>query len=154
MAIDERRGIANEHGRPWQGKLPTDLRHFREATQHGIVVMGYRTYEEEFARPLSDRRNLVATHTAQPLRPGFEALNDVEGFLRQTTEDVWIIGGAGLFASSLSFADELDITKLQGNFACTKFFPTYETDFNKIFESEPIEENGITFQFTRWLRKA
>ncbi len=151
-AIDTKRGLANEQGIPWQGKIPSDVRHFRAATQHSIVLMGYKTYEE-FTQPLSDRRNLVATHTNLPLRPGFEALSDARTFLGQVTEDIWVIGGAGLFASVLDLVDELDLTMLEGDFGCTKLFPEFTKAFEKTFETVPITENGITFRFTTWRRK-
>jgi dihydrofolate reductase len=56
-AIDKSRGIADEHGIPWQGKIPTDTRYFREQTAEGTIVMGYGTYVE-YDRPLHDRRIL------------------------------------------------------------------------------------------------
>ncbi|HLB66591.1 MAG TPA: dihydrofolate reductase [Candidatus Saccharimonadales bacterium] len=49
--------------------------------------------------------------------------------------------------------NELYITLLEDDFHCTKFFPEYEQAFEKISQSEPITENGITFRFTVWKRK-
>lgn len=154
-ALDNKNGIANDHGIPWLGKLPTDIKHFRDMTSHQIVVMGYKTYTE-FAAPLSERRNIVATHTNQPLRPGFEAVADIRAFLEQShenVEDIWVIGGAGLFATTLDLADSLDLTLINKDFHCTKFFPEFRYQFTQTKKSEHITENGITFYFTEWYRK-
>lgn len=151
-AIDSNRGLANDHGIPWLGKIPTDIAHFRDQTKNHVVVMGYKTYTE-FEYPLSKRRNIVATHKDEALRSGFEAIADIRTFLQQTNEDIWVIGGAALFASTLDLADILDLTLLQGDFGCTKFFPNYTQDFVCTTKDAPIAENGITFRFTTWKRK-
>jgi dihydrofolate reductase len=151
-AIDSKQGLADEHGIPWQRKLPTDIAYFRAKTKGGIVLMGYRTYEE-FDKPLPERRNLVASAKAESLRAGFERVHDASKFLKNTKEDVWVIGGAALFASTLDLADELYLTRVKGDFHCTKFFPPFEQDFRLESRSEPQTENGITFRFEVWRRK-
>ena len=148
-ALDEKRGIANDHGIPWQGKVPSDVAQFRQKTLHGNVMMGYGWYVEQ-KLPLPDRRNLVATTNPEPLRPGFERVTDARAFLQQAKEDIWVGGGAALFASTLDLADELYLTQLQGDFHCTKFFPEFQDRFNLQEESQPITENGITYTFQLW----
>jgi dihydrofolate reductase len=152
VAIDENRGLANEHGIPWQGKLPTDIRDFREKTMNSIVLMGYGTYVE-FKTPLPKRHNVVASSKAEQLREGFELINNARRFLRDATEDIWVIGGAGLFTQTLDMADELYITQLDGDFSCTKFFPAFKDRFGLKSHSQPITENGITFRFEIWQQK-
>nr|AIA15491.1 Dihydrofolate reductase [uncultured bacterium] len=152
VAIDDKNGLADDHGIPWP-KPPSDLRLFRDSTKHTIVMMGYKTYQE-FDHPLSDRRNLVATHTAGPLQAGFEAVNDVRKFLQRSTEDIWVIGGAGLFATTLDLADELLITYIKGDYNCTKFFPDYKDIFELAAKTETQTEKGVEFYFTTWKRKS
>src|SRR3989344_9485490 len=151
-AIDKKRGVANDHGIPWQGKIPTDVAHFREKTLYGNVMMGAGRYKEQ-EKPLADRRNIVAMGSPEPLRPGFEGTTDARKFLQEFKGDIWVGGGAALFASTLDLADELHLTLLESDFNCTKFFPEYQQGFEKVSESEPIIENGITFRFTVWKRK-
>ncbi len=151
VAIDPKRGMADDDGIPWQGKLPTDIKLFREKTKHSVVLMGYGTYVE-FEEPLSDRKNLIASTRDETLRPGFEVVTNAREFLAGSVEDVWVIGGAGLFTSTLDLADELYVTQLEREFRCTKFFPDFSTAFEKVSESEPMTENGITFRFQIWRR--
>lgn len=127
-AVDSRLGVANDHGIPWQGEIPSDTKYFNDETASGIIVMGFRTYQE-FDKPLHDRQNFVVTRPeSAELRPGFDGVVDLKGFLHEHAHDlVWVIGGAGLFAASLALADELYLTQLDEDFHCTKFFPTFLT---------------------------
>ena len=149
--IDEKHGMANEQGIPWQGKLPTDIQYFRDHTSHGTVLMGYRTYQE-LPKPLSDRRNLVLTTHLEVLRPGFEGVHDLAEALK-ISNDLWVIGGAQIFAQTILIADELYITEISGDWHCTKFFPDFSRDYMLAEQGEPQQENGITFRFNVYRRK-
>ena len=208
-ALDNKRGVADDNGIPWQGKLPTDVGYFRNKTLHGAVMMGYG-WDVEQKQPLPDRRNLVATTKPEQLRPGFERVDDARKFLQQFSDknrlsrlsavqgagegrtesynlydegalepatkhsaksisrvassaskqvdaarepDIWVGGGASLFASTIDLADELYLTLIDHDFNCTKFFPQYEKDFELLAQTKPQAENGITFRFTTWKRK-
>jgi dihydrofolate reductase len=147
VAVDDERGMANDQGIPWQGRVPTDAAYFRDSVASGgVILMGHGTYDE-LSKPLAGGQNYVATRRAEPLREGFIAVADARAFLEQTGEDVWNIGGAALFAATLDLNDELYVTKLQGTFDCTKFFPPYEDMFELADESPPITEDGITYTF-------
>ena len=69
----------------------------------------------------------------------------VDKFLKDTKEDVWIIGGAKLFELYLFKAQELYITELEGDFKCTKFFPEFRKEFKIISKSDLKKENNIPF---------
>jgi dihydrofolate reductase len=152
-AIDARRGLADDQGIPWQGRLPTDAAYFRSRTAEGLVVMGFKTYEE-FAKPLHDRTNYVASRsTTTALRPGFEVVADLDRFLADHRDEVvWVIGGAALYEAALPEADELVITQLEHDFHCTKFFPRFDHDFHVYSGSPAIDEGGISFRFQTWRR--
>ncbi len=149
-AIDDRQGLADDNGIPWH--IPTDLQYFRDHTVHNVIMMGYNTYLE-FTKPLSSRRNLVATTKDEVLKPGFERVAEAHDFLSHYRGDIWVIGGAGLFAATLDLADELYLTELEGDFNCTKFFPAYDADFVLTKKGVPIHENGVTFRFNVYSRK-
>lgn len=150
VAFDDKQGMADETGIPWQGKLTTDIQRFRNFIKHGVVLMGYRTYTE-YPAPPSDKANYVVTRPGtEALRPGFEAVEDVAKLLSEATEDVWVIGGAQLFADTIKFADNLYITRVSGDFNCTKFFPDYQASFKLASEQPAATENGIAYQFQIW----
>ena len=151
-AIDSKRGIANDHGIPWQGKIPKEVAYFRDKIKTGKVLMGYVFYTE-MGDPFPGGTNYVANLEEVELRQGYELVLDARKFLAEQTEDVWNMGGAALFASTLDLADELYLTQLDQDFNCTKFFPEFKDKFELKSESEPTFENGITYTFQVWVRK-
>jgi len=151
-AMDDRLGVATDSGIPWT--VPADVEHFRTLTASVDVLMGYGTYRE-FERPMTGRINYVATRKHGTLRDGFHAVGDTSTFLRQNhPQDLWIIGGAALFAQTLELTDELHLTRISGDFACTKFFPPFEDRFSLISDLATAAQGGTpAFRFQTWHRR-
>lgn len=149
VAIDEKRGLADDNGIPWD--VPTDAKYFVDKIKPGMVLMGYGTYVE-VEKPFHGRTNYVATTKQETLRPGFEAVHDVNAFLDAATEDVWVIGGAGLFAATLDRIDIFYVTEIGGDFNSTKFLPEFGAKFKLVASSDKMIENGTTFQYQTWQR--
>jgi dihydrofolate reductase len=151
--MDEKQGIADGHGIPWQGKIPGDVAYYRKKIQDGgIILMGYGLYKE-LSKPYPGGINYVASMNAkEKLRPGFEPVTDARAFLENAKGNVWNLGGAALFTSTIDLADEVYITQLNGDYKCTKFFPPFKDQFELASNSEPQTENGITYTFQIWKR--
>lgn len=95
---------------PWN--LPEDLKHFRSLTAGATVLMGRRTWESlpPRFRPLPGRRNLVLSRMPQQ---GAETFPDLPRALAAASGDVWVIGGATVYAAALPFADRLVVTEIR-----------------------------------------
>ncbi len=150
-AIDSRLGLATDTGIPWH--VPEDVVHFRSTIASSAVLMGYGTYRE-FVEPLPDSTNYVATRRGSVLRDGFVAVEDVRSFLTdELTGDLWVIGGALLYASTLPLVHELALTRVDGDFHCTKFFPQFEGMFGLVTdEAVPASEGVPDIRFQTWRR--
>jgi dihydrofolate reductase len=148
-AVDSKLGMANDNGIPWQGKVPSDVAYFRDKTLGSAVLMGCGTYKE-FTAALPGRRNIVASSKVISLFPGFELASNAREFLLSSTDDIWVIGGPGLFAQTLDLASELYLTRIEGDFGCTKFFPGFSGKFKIKSSSDRVTENGISFHFEVW----
>jgi dihydrofolate reductase len=149
-AIDSLRGIATDSGIPW--KLPGDTGYFREKTSSGLIVMGRATYDE-FATPLHDRENYVLSSTSAPLRKGFRIVASIDQLTgTHPGEDVWVIGGATVYAKTLDQVQELLLTQVMGDFDCTKFFPPYQHAFGLKSRSDEHEEGDVRYRFEVWRR--
>lgn len=109
-------GVIGRDGRlPWH--LPEDMAHFREVTHGATVVMGRRTWESlpERFRPLPGRRNVVLTR-----RPGWraegaevaESLEEALALAAAGGADIWVIGGAAVYAAALPHAHVLEVTEV------------------------------------------
>jgi dihydrofolate reductase len=105
--------IGREGTLPW--RLPEDLAHFRELTTGHPVIMGRRTWESLPAqfRPLPGRENIVLSTSAECPVPGAQLVADPGAALELTgARDVWVIGGASVYAAFLPMADRLEITEV------------------------------------------
>jgi dihydrofolate reductase len=149
-AMDRKLGIATDAGIPWH--LSGDVAYFRERTATGVILMGRGTYSE-FSEPLHDRTNFVLTSSKGELRSGFRSVPNLDAFLHdQASEEVWIIGGAAVFTQALNLAHQLFLTRVDDDFACTKFFPEYKSRFSIVDWSGTHTEVGVNYRFERWIR--
>jgi dihydrofolate reductase len=147
VITDKKLGMADDHGIPWP---PVDQDYFRKQTERHPTVMGFRTYQE-FARPLPNRRNLVVVRPNTSLREGFEPIEDLAQFLKlNESQDIWIIGGAKLFAQTINQADQIYLTRLDQAFKTTKFFPRIPANFKLTKRSPTHQKEGLTFHFEIW----
>ena len=150
-AVDDRLGISSDAGIPWN--VPADVAHFRALTISSNVLMGYATYTE-FVNPMEGRTNYVATRQSAQLREGFLPVSDLRTFLTDGFKgDLWIIGGAMLYTTTLEEVEELALTRVAGDFECTKFFPPFEDMFRLSAEEVPPPVEGVPgIRFQTWQR--
>jgi dihydrofolate reductase len=151
-AIDDRLGLATDTGIPWH--VPADVEHFRTMTASSKVLMGYATYTE-FENPMPGRTNYVATRRTAELREGFIPIADLSSFLPgyAGSDDLWIIGGAKVYEVTLDSVQELVLTRVKGDFGCTKFFPPFDTTFSLVTDEAPPPVEGVpAIRFQTWRR--
>ena len=159
-AISKDRVIGAGGTLPW--RLRGDLQHFHDLTSDhgkgGVIIMGSRTYTSIPKRPLSDRVNIVVTRDEAYTEPGVLVAHSLEEGIElaqhEGFEDIWIGGGAQVYARALPYTDQLDMTLVDTSVAGDTFFPEFEQDFEKIDESEAMEENGLTYRYVTYRRRA
>lgn len=96
---------------PW--RIPEDLAHFRALTEGSTVVMGRATWESlpPRFRPLPGRRNVVLSRDASYDARGATVVTSLADALAGSDGgDVWIGGGAAVYAAALEHADRLCVT--------------------------------------------
>lgn len=148
--------IGRDNGIPWQ--LPEDARRFRALTMGHPVVMGRRTWDSlpERFRPLPGRRNVVVTRNDAWSDEGAEraaSLDDALCLLADAPQ-VFVIGGAELYAEALPRADELVVTEIDAEVRGDVFFPTWDrTAFGEESREEHVSEEGVPFAFVRYARR-
>jgi dihydrofolate reductase len=89
---------------PW--RIPGEQALFKQRTTGSTVVMGRATWESlpPGRRPLPGRRNVVLTRNPGWTADGAETAGSVDEVLERYP-DVWVIGGAGVYAAFLPHAD-------------------------------------------------
>ena len=99
--------IGRDNGIPW--RLPEDQARFKELTLGQTVVMGRLTWESLPAtvRPLPGRRNVVISRDPGYRAEGADVVTELPA-----SRDIWVIGGAQLYALALPLADRCEITEV------------------------------------------
>ncbi len=127
---------------PWH--IPADFKHFKETTMGGIIVMGARTWESFKGRPLPGRENVVISKNCKP-QEGikiFASLEDFKEAYKNDERQIWICGGAKLYAAALPYCEEIIATIVKMKPEGDVYFPDISKTFIKnkvIFESEEFD---------------
>lgn len=100
---------------PW--RLPEDLGHFKRTTMGQPIVMGRRTWTS-IGRPLPGRRSIVVSRDASFTAPGAQVVPSLAAALAAagTTGEVFVIGGARLYAEAMPHAQRLVVTQIDADF--------------------------------------
>lgn len=148
-AIAANNCIGKNNSIPWH--LPDDLKHFKALTVHKVVVMGRKTWESlpEKFRPLPERKNVVITRRSDLVfPPEVAAYQTPEAALENyKNEDVFIIGGAEMYAQTIDRADMLYITHVHRQVDGDAFFPVIDPLKWREVEREDHESfSFVTYQ--------
>ena len=126
VAMAENRVIGREGDLPWQ--LPEDLKHFRRVTIGKPIIMGRKTWDSLYVKPLPGRRNIVVTRNASFAATGAEAASSIENALKRADKEgeAMVIGGAGIFKAVLPSAQRLHLTEVHAEIAGDTYFPEFD----------------------------
>ena len=157
VAMDQNNCIGKGNDLPWH--ISADLKHFKEITQGGVVVMGRKTLES-MGRTLPKRVNWVITRDTDWSFEGTKVAYSIEDALTQAVADVqasekpnsvFIIGGGEIFKQTLNIADRLELTHVQLDVQGDAHYPTVPTEFNKVASEQHIDDKtGIAFEFATY----
>ena len=127
VAIAENGVIGDKNALLWN--IKEDMRRFRTTTTGHPVVMGRKTYES-IGRPLPKRTNVVITR-GNNIFEGCEVAHSLEEAIAMfpDQEEVFIIGGAQIYAQALPLADKLYLTIVHRQYEGDTSFP--EIDYSE-----------------------
>lgn len=125
-AVARNRAIGMDNGLLWH--LPEDMRHFRETTRGGTVIMGRKTWESLPAafRPLPGRHNIVVSRNAAYRAEGATLAASLADALHAAgagEAEIFVIGGAELYRQALPLAGRLYLTEVDDAPVGDAFFP-------------------------------
>jgi dihydrofolate reductase len=156
VAAVARNGVIGRDGTlPWH--LPEDMARFRDLTMGHPVVMGRKTWESlpPRFRPLPGRRNVVVTRNPDWRAEGVERAGSLDAALEllEGSSQVFVIGGAELFAGALPLADELLLTEIDADVEGDTLFPHYDgSAFEEVSREPHVSPDGTPFAFVRYER--
>ena len=154
-AVARNGAIGKNNGLLW--REPLDQRRFRAATMGHAVVMGRKTWDSLPARfrPLPGRRNVVVTRNPQLHEEGAETAASLADALQRlaATSQVFVIGGAQLYAQALPLADEMMLTEIAADLDGDVFFPAWaESDWLPVSRQPHLAQDGTPFVFVTYHR--
>ena len=141
--------------------MPADMKYFRDTTRGHTVIMGRKTFES-IGRPLPQRRNIIITRDTNYRADGIEVVHSLDEALRlaaleqgrkfEENDDeveIFIIGGADIYAQAISRANKLYITHVDAAFEADTFFPTIGSQWKEISRDEHSAdaENPFAYSF-------
>lgn len=157
VAYDKKRGIGADNDLLWLRDLPADMKHFRNLTMGGTVIMGRKTFES-IGKPLGGRWNVVVSKE-MPENDDIELVRSLGEAFAVTEllpdQDIWIIGGASIYEQALPFADEIIATEVDAEFPqATVFFPEMPVEFKEVDREhhEADDANKYAYDFVTYQR--
>ncbi|WP_144206642.1 dihydrofolate reductase [Mycobacterium tilburgii] len=108
-------GVIGRNGDiPWH--VPEDLARFKQVTVGHAVIMGRRTWDSLPARlrPLPGRRNIVLSRQPDFAADGAEVARSLDAAFESLSQaEVWVIGGAQIYAQALPLATRCEVTEIE-----------------------------------------
>lgn len=147
-AIGQNNEIGHQGKLPWN--IPLEMKQFRLITLGKTVVMGRKTFDS-IGLPLQGRKNIVLSRDVSLKIDGVTVCRSVDEVLASTKDDLYIIGGAGVYELFLPIATHAVISKIRRSFNADTFFRFNESDW--VHESTSIFKrdlnNQIEFEMVR-----
>ena len=153
VAQNAKRVIGKDGQIPWH--VSEDLKHFKTLTLNHSVIMGKRTFLS-IGKPLPQRRNIVVSSTLDP-KEGILVCKSLEEALALCCNEaeVFVIGGARLYAESLNLAQTLYLTGGEKECAGDTYFPEFKHLGFKEVERSPrylSDKEQIYYSFVTYQR--
>lgn len=146
-AVGKNRELGKGNELIW--RIAPDLKRMKELTTGHPIIMGRKTYDS-IGHPLPNRTNIVITRSQMciegclvydTLLKGIEAAQAVD------TEEIFIFGGASIYAEAMPHVDRLYLTIIDATEPhADAFFPDY-SEFTKEILREEHPENNPPFTY-------
>ena len=139
--------------------LPADLKRFKALTTGHTIIMGRKTFDSLPKGALPNRRNVVLTRSKKDF-PGAESFSSLQEALAScgAEEEVFIIGGASVYAEALPLANRLCLTEVHDTpQEADAFFPAFNRDEWEVAfleKHEKDEKHTQDFDFIDYVKKS
>ena len=157
VAAVARNGVIGKDNRlVWH--LPEDMKHFRRLTMGAPVIMGRKTWDSlpERFRPLPGRINIVITRQPDWDQDGVQRASSLREALQfcASSETVWVMGGAQIYAQALPLAQRIEVTEIAQNVDGDAYAPVLGPEWTEAAREDHTSASGVPFSFVRYVRAA
>ncbi|MGB8354610.1 MAG: dihydrofolate reductase [Chthoniobacteraceae bacterium] len=146
-AMSENRVIGQGNHIPWH--LPEDFKWFKQVTTGNIIVMGRKTFQS-IGRPLPNRETIVLSRSGF-VHPGVRTITNLHEIdPSQESRDIFICGGAEIYAQTLHLCSDLYLTLVKGVMEGDAFFP----EFEDVFQLDRVLNTCAEFEIRHYKNKS
>jgi dihydrofolate reductase len=152
VAVGKNNEIGKDNDLLW--KMPNDTKFFMNTTTGHAVLMGRNTFESLGKRPLKNRTNIIITRqTGYEVPDGCVVVSTIEAgieYARQHgEEELFIIGGGSVYEQSLHLTNRVYLTRIEGEFDATVFFPKLNsTEWKVVHEDHRQKDERHAYDYT------
>ena len=146
MATNHTIGLNNKM--PWH--LSADLKKFKQITMGHPIIMGRKTFES-IGRPLPGRQNIIISRNPHYEQQSCLVFNNLDSALQSCAQadEVFVIGGATLYAATLAQADRLYITEIQQAFDGDTWFPEIDLQqWQEVTRNDISDDKSVDFSYS------
>jgi len=148
-AMAKNRVIGANNAVPW--RLPGELQMFKAITMGHAILMGRHTWES-IGRLLPGRRTIVVSRQRNYRVPGAVVCASLEEAIAAGGDDeIFVIGGAQLYAAALPLADRIYLTTVDADIAGDTLMPQFDLTQWRVRSSQAYradERNPYDYQHT------
>jgi dihydrofolate reductase len=146
--------IGNNNALPWH--LPEDMAHFKRTTLGCPVIMGRKTWDSlpPRFRPLPGRLNVVVTRQPDWKAEGALCAHSLPEACALCPEnsDVWVIGGAELYAQAVPLASTAVITEIDTPCEGDAYAPQFGPQWTEVARERQTSVTGLSFSFVTYCK--
>jgi len=157
VAASENNVIGRDNKLPWH--LPDDLKYFKNLTWAMPILMGRKTFDS-IGKPLPGRKSIVITRNNDWHHEGVDVVHSLEAAVEKAKEygakEIFVIGGAEIFKTSLPNAARIYLTRIHHQFDGDVFFPVINEDQWTLVSKRYCEKdakNAYDHTYQVWERK-
>jgi dihydrofolate reductase len=164
-AVAQNGVIGRQNDLPWH--LPDDFAFFKRKTSHHPIIMGRKSLES-LGKPLPNRTNIVITRNLDFSASGVLIVHTLDDAIAEATkaieqasahqpDEIFVIGGAEIYAIALPIATTLYLTELDQAFEGDAYFPAFnKEDWQEVSRRpHPADErHAVAFDFVEYERKS
>lgn len=135
VAVARNGVIGDKNSLLWH--ISEDLRHFKSLTSGHPVIMGRKTFES-LGRPLPNRTNVVISRSVDAIAgcTVVHSFDEALALFSDPAEEVFVIGGAQIYAEALPRADRFYLTRVEHDYEGDTRFPAWKPDDWRLVASE------------------
>ena len=140
---------------PWH--LPEDMAHFKRTTAGCPVIMGRKTWDSlpPRFRPLPGRDNIVVTRQPDWCDTGARraaSLSQAVALCAGAAE-IWVIGGAQIYAEAAPLAQRAVVTEIDRDFDGDAYAPMLGDGWHETTRDTQLAGNGLPFSFVTFEKR-